>query len=133
MAIIHPDVEKLLVAYLVTALAAIDDPVAEDVRVATKKTPPGETQPDKEVVVIAQYDGTLDEVRKSATAVLDVWASGYEVASELALLVAALIVNFPGSEVKRAVVSLGPVRLSEDGPLERRSLTVDLIVKGSEL
>lgn len=133
MAVIFPDIEVELVTYLDLSLATIDNPVAANVRVATKKTPPDLTQPLREVIVTGSYGFTLDPVRRQATAVLEIYAEDYAAASELALLVAALIVQVPGDHIKRAVVNLGPVRLPEENEQEKRSIEVDLIVKGTNL
>jgi hypothetical protein len=127
MSVIFPDLEKHLVSYLQTALTSR----GEVVHVGTIKTPPGATQPTKEVVLTGSYGQTLDEVRRDASLVIEVYANTYESASSLALLVSALIVRCPGELVKRAVVTLGPVRLGDEGPQEVRSITVDLIVKGT--
>lgn len=129
MPVIFPDVEALVVSHLVASYAERNI----DVRVGTKKTKPGQEQPAKEVVVTCNYSGTLDPVRSEATLTLDVYASAYADATELALITGAIIVTIPGEHVKRAVVTLGPVRLSDEAPLEKRSLSVDLIVKGSTL
>lgn len=132
MAVIFPDIEMILVSFLTGALADITEPIAANVRVGTKKLPP-EMNASKEVVLIGSYNDTLDQVRRSATVTVDVYADSYEVASELALLVAALVTLCNENGVKRSIVSLGPVRQSNDGPQEKRSMSVDLIVKGSSL
>lgn len=132
MAIVYPDIEKLLVSYLTNALDSLGSDISSDVRVATRKAPPGEPV-SKEVVIIGGYTNNLDVVRQEASAVIDIYASDYETASSLGLLVAALIVEIPGDAIKKAAISLGPVRLMDESPLEKRSLTLDLIVKGYDL
>lgn len=129
MAIIFPDVEKLIVSYLRTAL---DERGMNDVRVGTIKTSPGDNQPDAEVVITGAYTGSLDYLRGDATLTVEVYAGNYQDASELALIIGALVVEVPRDQVKRCVVSLGPVRTTEQGQQERRSLSVDLIVKGQD-
>ncbi len=131
MAIIFPDVEKLLVTHLTSALAGIYG--AGVVRVGTKKAPADATQPSREVVIVGQYSGSLDDVRAQASAVIDVYANDYETASQLGLQCGALVVEISRVHIKRAVVSLGPVRLVEESTQEKRSLSVDLIVKGALL
>jgi hypothetical protein len=131
MAVIFPDIEPLIVDHLTASLALSG---VTGVRIGTKKLPAGTTAPaTAEVVVIGNYTGTLDDVRSDATLTIDVYSQSYANASEIGLLVGALIVQIPGEHVKRAVVSLGPVRLEDEAPLEKRSLSVDLIVKGSTL
>lgn len=130
MAVIFPDIEPLIVEFLTESLATVTD---TDVRVGTKKLPPEAPVPEAEVVVVGNYTGTADVVRQEATLTIDVYSADYATASDIGLLVGALIVQIPGEHIKRAVVSLGPVRLTDESPLEKRSLSVDLIVKGSTL
>lgn len=130
MAVIFPDIEAHVVSYLNNAL---DEREITGVRVGTKKLPAGSALPQTaEVVVIGNYTGTLDWVRSDATLTIDVYADDYSTASDIARTIGALIAQIPGEYVKRAVVSLGPIRLSDEAPLEKRSMTVDLIVKGSD-
>lgn len=133
MAVYFPDIEKLLIAYLVDELENSSDPVAADVRVGAVKLPADAVRPSKEVVIVGAYNRTLDPVRRAASAVIEVHADTYDEASRLALLVAALVVGCTDGAIKRAVVTLGPVRLIEASEQEKRSLTVDLVVKGSNI
>lgn len=133
MTVIFPDIEKLLVAYLVSVLANSSDPVSENVRVGAVKLPADATRPSKEVVIVGAYNRTLDPVRRAATVVIEVHADTYDDASRLALLISALVVECTGADIKRALVSLGPVRLIEATEQEKRSMTVELVVKGSTL
>jgi len=130
VAVIFPDIEPLIVEFLNESLATA---TALEVRVGTKKLPPEATVPDAEVVVVGNYSGTLDVIRQEATLTIDVYSADYATASDIGLLVGALIVQIPGEHIKRAVVTLGPVRLTDESPLEKRSLSVDLVVKGSTL
>ena len=132
MAVVFPDVEKLLVAHLQTTLNARYG--SGVVRVATKKAP-AETSPypSREVVVAAQYQGVRENVLQEVTAVVDIYANTYENASDLALVTGALVVTISRDYVKRAVVTVGPIRLLEDSTQEKRTLSVDLTVKGSTL
>lgn len=130
MAVIFPDIEPLIVEFLNESLATA---TALEVRVGTKKLPPEATVPDAEVVVVGNYSGTLDIIRQEATLTIDVYSADYATASDIGLLVGAFIVQIPGEHIKRAVVTLGPVRLTDESPLEKRSLSVDLVVKGSTL
>lgn len=133
MTILFPDIEKVLVSSLIDSLAGITDALAEEVRVGTIKTQPGLTQPAKEVVITASYNATSQAMIRSATATIEVFANDYETASSLALLIAALVCNAPGDSIKRAVVTLGPLRLAEASTQEARSMSVDLTVKGADL
>lgn len=131
MAVIFPDIEALVVSYLNDVLAERN---MTGIRVGTKKLPAGSTPPEvAEVVVVGNYTGTLDAVRSDATLTIDVYADDYGTASDTARTIGALVVQIPGEEIKRAVVTLGPVRLSDEAPLEKRSMTVELVVKGSTL
>ena len=130
MAVIFPDIEPLIVEFLNESLATA---TALEVRVGTKKLPPEATVPDAEVVIVGNYSGTLDAIRQEATLTIDVYSASYQTASEIGLLVGALIVQIPGEHIKRAIVNIGPVRLTDESPLEKRSLSVDLVVKGSTL
>lgn len=133
MTITYPDIEVLIVDYLVTRLAALSDPVADDVRVGTIKTAPGSTQPAKEIVVTANYTSTSEVMIRNATATIEVYAAGYATASALGLLTSAIIIDITGLHIKKAEVTLGPVRTTEDSPAEKRSISVDFIVKGHSL
>jgi hypothetical protein len=133
MAVIFPDIEKTLVAYLKAALVANGSVTAQNVRVATKEAQPDEAQPAKEVVVTAAYNAERDYVLKTASVTLEVYANDYGTANSLSLLVEALIRGCTGDEIKRAEVRLGPVRVSEDGTQEKRYLDIGLSVKGTDL
>jgi hypothetical protein len=130
MAVIFPDIEATLVSYLKTALAAKGE---STVRVATKKAQPDETQPAKEVVIVAAYNNESNYVLKDASVTLDVYAQDDITCTNLALLVEALIRGSVGTQIKRAEVRLGPVRIGDDGPNEKRSIDVGLVVKGIDL
>ena len=127
MAVIFPDIEATLVSYFNTALAG------QGVRVGTKKAQPGEGPYAKELVIIAAYNDEVQYVTKRATLTLDVFADDYANASSLGLLVESLIRGSVGQEIKRVTVRLGPVRTTEEGQQERRSIDVELIVKGSDV
>lgn len=129
MSVIFPDIEPVLVAHLKDVLPAYG---FGDTYVATKKAQPDNPQP-SQVVVTASYGATLDYVRREASAVLDVYANDYATASELGMLVGTLILEVPTESVKRIVVTLGPVRQSDEAPQEKRSMSVDMVVKGSTL
>lgn len=133
MAVIFPDIEKTLVAYFNTALAAQDTDLASNVRVATKKAQPDEAQPEKEIVLTVAYNAEDNFVMRTASVTIEIYASDYATANELALLVDALVRDCTGTEIKLAEVRLGPVRIGEEGPSEKRYLDVRLVVKGTNL
>lgn len=133
MPVIFPDAELVLVQHLNTALLAQGTPLASNVRVATKVAPPDVTRPAKQVVINVGYSEETNYVLKRATATVDVYATTYQTASDLARLVDALIRDATGEEIKQVTVRLGPVRTTEETDYERRSLDVELVVKATDL
>jgi hypothetical protein len=129
--VIFPDVEVVLVSYFNSALAALATPLSNGVRVGTKKAQPDQAQPAKEIVINVGYNEEVEYVTKVATVTLEVYANDYGTASQLGLLTEALIRNATGSTIKKVEVRLGPVRTTEEGQQERRSIDVELVVKGS--
>lgn len=128
MAVIFPDIEKVLVSYFNTALAG------QNVRVGTIHSQPDENTPAKQVVINTAYGvETEQKVTKEATVTLDIYADTYSDANALGLLVEALIRDSVGQDIKRVEVRLGPVRTTEQSEQERRSIDVSLIIKGTEL
>lgn len=133
MAVIFPDVEVLLVEYLQTQLDLQATPLAANVRVATQVAPPQITRPAKQVVVNVAPQEVYNYVLQRSTVTIDVYASTYADASNLGLLVAALVPGMSGEQIKEATLRLGPVRTTEETDYERRSLDVELVVKGTDL
>lgn len=132
--LIFPDIEKTLVAYFSQALQNTNTELAEDVRVATKHSQPDENTPSKQLVINAAYNAdTLDRVTKLASVTLEVYADDYATASSLAFLIEALARECTGDEIKRVEVRLGPVRTGEETQQERRSLDLEVTVKGTDL
>jgi hypothetical protein len=127
--VIFPDVEIVLVSYLKSALASSGE---SSVRVGTKKSQPDQTRPAEQVVVIASYDFEVEYVTKLATATIEVYANTYARANRLGLLVESLIRGSVGEDIKRVRVRLGPVRTTEESDQERRSLDVELVIKGKD-
>lgn len=128
MAVIFPDIEPILVAHLKTELV---DAGYDDVYVATKRAQPDDEQ-SLQVIVNASYQGTVERVLREGSAVIEVFSTDYEDANQVALTVGAVLDSVVGDPIKMVEVSLGPVRLADDGPFERRSLSVDLMVKGTD-
>lgn len=134
MAVIYPDIEKVLVTYFNEALDAVGSELTSGVRVATKHSQPDEATPAKQIVLIVAFNGEYEApVTKTASLTIDVYADDYATASSLSLLVESLVRGCVGNDIKRASVRLGPVRTTEESMQERRSLDVELVVKGTEL
>lgn len=125
MAVVFPDIEPILVSYLSGILSG-------DVYVATKKAQPDDPQ-SYQVIITGSYGQTLDHVRREASAVIDIYADSYSEASDLAVFVSAVIPQVVGDVIKKSEVILGPVRQTDEAPQEKRSISVDFIVKGSTL
>jgi hypothetical protein len=130
MAVLFPDIEKVIVAYLNGALTASD--YAGTV-VATKKALPDAEQPSTQIVVTVSYGREQDYVLKGASLTLDVWADDYAEASGLALWLEAVIRDLAGDPIKQVTVALGPVRGADNTRQEHRMLDVQLLVKGSTI
>ena len=128
--IIFPDIEVTVVSYLKSALATAGQ---GSVRVATKHSQPDQALPVEQVVVIAAYNFEDPFVMKLATVTLEVYANTYARANALGLLVESLIRGATGEQIKKVEVRLGPVRTSDEGEQERRSIDVEMTVKGSNL
>jgi len=123
MAVLFPDVEVALVTYLKSALP-------NDVFVATKKPAADASNPAKQVIINAAYNAEREFVTKVVSLTVDVYADTYANANQLGLLVESKIRDCVGDTIKRARVLLGPVRTAEPSDMEKRSLDVELIVKG---
>lgn len=124
MAVLFPDVEIALITYLKSVLP-------NGVLVATKKPAADATQPVKQVIISAAYNGERDFVAKVVSLTVDVYADTYANANSLGLLVESKIRGCVGDPIKKATVLLGPVRTAEPSEMEKRSLDIELIVKGS--
>ena len=125
MMVIFPDIEKIIVEYLAAEFQS------EFFRVSVKKTPAEQPQPDNEIVVTAAYGAEDNHVMKTASLTLEVYANNYASANSLALSVESFIRNCTGEFIKRAIVLLGPVRIEEEGQMEKRAIDIELIVRGS--
>lgn len=128
MSVLFPDVEPVIVAHLKTRLGLVGFPNAY---VATKRAEPNNPQP-HQVVVNVSYQQEIEPMLREASLLVDVFADSYKDANELALIVEAALDSVKGDPIKRVEVALGPTRIANEGPQEQRSLSVDLIVKGSD-
>ncbi len=127
MPIIYPDIEKTLVAYL-------EDLLDPDTRVGTKKLAGDATQPAKQVVVqVAYSNDKTTPVLRFAGVIVDIFADTYEDASDLAFLVEALLRECTGEQIKKVELIAGPSRIAEETPQERRTLSLEVTVKGTDL
>lgn len=130
MAVLFPDIEKTVVAFLKEAIVGTD---YEGARVATKKALPDETQPALQLVAMANYQAEENYVLKSASLLLEVWADDYATANAFSLWVEAKVRDIVGHPIKQATVLLGPVRDADETRQEVRRLDVELLVKGSTI
>lgn len=122
--IAYPDIEAIVVEYLADLFATA--------HVATKRAQPGSNEP-LQIVVNGGYAETMDDVRRMASVVIEVLHEDSVTATDMALQVESAIREIKGQVIKRVDVTLGPVRVSEDGPFEKRSMSVDFVVKGSDI
>lgn len=129
MAVTFPDIEATVVAYLKTALAGTAHSGAW---VATRRAAADEAPyPTEQVIVNAYYGPESDFVLRNATLVLDCYAGDDLTATSLSLLVESLIRGVAGTQIKRVIVALGPVRRVDETKEELRSIDVQLVVKGT--
>lgn len=132
--VVYPDTEKVLSAALQGLLDGRPEPVAANVRVCTVK-PSSDVVPYPPKVVVIRSDGgvDLDHVRRLDRVGINVWCPTYAEANDLSRLVAALVRDITGPDIKNVRVVLHPVRIDELGPDEHRYLSVELVLKGSNL
>jgi hypothetical protein len=123
--IIFSDLEIILVDYLKEELEAIN---MADVKVSVKKSKENNL---KEVIITANYIDEVTRVHRNATAVLDIYAPTYAEANSLSLTVESLIREATVGDIKKVEVVLGPTRTTELTESERRSISVDLVIKAN--
>lgn len=123
----YPDIEIALVSHLQNALGS-------DVWVATKKPAPDiEAEvPTEQVVINVAYANEKEVVTRYAGVVIDVYGVDYDTASNLAFMVEAYLRTVIGNVIKKVDIITGPVRTSEEGEQERRTISAELVVKGYE-
>jgi hypothetical protein len=133
-AVIFPDVEKVLVAAIKKELKKRNETYAQKVHVGTIK-PPADLKPYPSRIITVRSDGgpKIDWVRKLERVGINIWANKYAEASDLARLIEALSVTLTTDNIKSVRVVLSPTRVDEAGPQEQRYMTLELIVKGSDL
>lgn len=133
-ATIFQDTEKLLVDAITTSLAERSESYAQGVVVATKKPGP-EIQPYPSKVVVVRSDGgpKLDWVRKMSRVGISIWCDTYADAADLSTLLEALSITWTNDHIKSCNVILSPVRAKEPSEQEARYMTLEVIIKGSNL
>lgn len=132
--VIFPDVEKILVAALKASLATRSETYAQNVHVSTKKPAPDFSPYPSKIVTIRSDGGPLKtDVTKLERVGINVYADAYDVASDLSKLVEALMRSLTGEYIKLVEIILSPVRVDEMSEEEVRYMTLELVVKGSNL
>ena len=134
MAVIFPDIEKILVQGLQSALDARSESFAQDVAVSTIK-PASDVTPYPDRIVVIRGDGgpRLDHVRKLERAGITIWAEDYQTASSLGYLVEALVKELTIDGIKLVDIALSPVRVAEETQQECRYMTIEVITQGTNL
>lgn len=126
--VIYPDIEELIISYLKDNLLTIAG--YENVNIAPIKSM---SDTASEVIVTGSYQRDLSDVHRDASLLLEVYADTFEKANTLSLIVDALIRAATVNNIKKVEVVVGPVRLADASPLEKRSLSVDLVVKATQM
>jgi hypothetical protein len=132
--VIFPDVEKILVGALKDSLLTRSETYAQNVHVSTKKPAPDFSPYPSKIVTIRSDGGPLKtDVTKLERVGINVYADAYDVASDLSKLVEALMRSLTGEYIKLVEIILSPVRVDEMSEEEVRYMTLELVVKGSNL
>lgn len=129
-AIVWPDLELWAIDYLESRLADRTEPFAQDVDVRNlvPKTMPAR------LVTVRDDGGGRDDVTKSASLGVNVWAANPFDCSNLARLVTAFFEDAAGhGPVKAHLSTSGPYPVPEDSGKPHRYLSVDLVVTGIPL
>lgn len=136
MATIFPDIEKLFVSAIKTELQGSTNPVASGVTVATIK-PAADVNPYPTKIVTVRADGGA-MIERDLTRLerlgINVYASTYANASELARLVESIVRTVRPSGVKLVETSMSPIRVdtaSTTAP-EQRYMTFEVTVKAAD-
>lgn len=123
--IIFSDIETVLVEHMKQKFNELN---MDDIIVSVKKSKQNGL---KEVIITGNYNDEFTPVHRSASAVIDVYAPTYGEANSLSLIVEALIREATVGDIKKVEVVLGPTRTTELTESERRSISVDLIIKAN--
>ena len=130
-AIAPPDIILWATGYFRAALAARAEPVAQAAYVSDEVP-----NPRRPVMVVIESDGgpRLDMVRSAQRLRFQVWAVSKKDASDLALIVYALVAACPdGTPVCAVSAMAGPWRVADESGQPKQFLTCELIVKGADL
>jgi hypothetical protein len=136
MATIFPDIEKLFVSAIKSGLQASTNPVASSVTVATIK-PAADVNPYPAKIVTVRADGGASlerDLTRLERLGINVYASTYGNASELARLVESIVRTVRPSGVKLVETSMSPIRVdtaSTTAP-EQRYMTFEVTVKAAD-
>jgi hypothetical protein len=126
--VIYPDIEEIIINYFKDNLLTITG--YENVNIAPIKSMNDNAS---EVIITAAYNADISQVHRNASLVLEVYSDTFEKANTLALVVDALIREATVNEIKKVTVVVGPVRLTESSTSEKRSLSVDLVIKATQM
>ena len=126
--VIYPDIEELIIAYLKSNLLTITG--YENVNIAPIKSMNDNAS---EVIIQGAYNNDISKVHRAASLVIEVYADTFEKANTLSLIVDALIREATVNDIKKVDVVVGPIRLAEASSSEKRSLSVDLVVKATQM
>jgi len=121
----YSDIEVILIGYLKEKLEELE---MDDILVSVKKSKNNNL---KEIIITANYNDEFTPVHRNASAVIDIYAPSYGEANSLSLIVEALIREATIGDIKKVEVVLGPTRTTELTQSERRSISVDLIIKAN--
>lgn len=130
-AIAPPDVILWATAHFRAALAARPEPVAATAFVGDEVP-----NPRRPAMVVIESDGgpRLDYVRSAVRLRFQVWGATKKDATDLALIVYALVAACPDGAPVCAVSALaGPWRVADESDQPKMFLTAELIVRGANL
>lgn len=133
---IYPDLESVLVAKLKALFTASTRPITNDVTISTKK-PPSDVKPYPTKIVTVRADGGPDlerNIMREEAIGVNIYASTYKNANELALTTDAFLRQINGSGIQLIENLLSPVRV--DNPRdeeEQRFMTYSVVLKAADL
>jgi hypothetical protein len=137
MATIFPDAEKLFISAIKSGLTASSNSVASNVTVSTIK-PAADVNPYPQKIVVVRADGgsTLErDLTRLERLGINVYATTYSNASELARLVESIVRSVRPAGVKLVETSMSPTRVdtaSTTAP-EQRYMTFEITLKASDV
>lgn len=128
--VIFPDGEMELVKALKQAFTTHGQPITTNVLVSVRKASPQVSpQPTKQVIIRSDggtvlHSGTHKEERFG----INVWASTFEEASQLANVLEAILKTLSTDKIKKVEISLSPTRVDYDGKEEQRYITCSALI-----